>query len=227
MQQARCCYAVALATPWHAVAAAMAAVLTDPHPCPSPAPPLPLPCLQRQHLHLQAPVSSPEAPAPFDSAVLQPLQQLASLSLGSFSSFELAHLPLSLRRLRLRYDGQARLLSVPQLPELARWAPGGAAGVETGLASLASSWVLMIYGIWFGIHGQRRGAACMRKPRSGRRPLGSPANFQTATAWICCGWRSRALSASASTISGARCAPPGQGCSCCRVGAVPHCWAVG
>lgn len=78
-----------------------------------------------QHLHLQAPVSQPDLPAAFDSAVLQPLQQLAVLSLGSFSGFDLAQLPPSLRRLRLAYDGQTRVLPVPQLPEHVRWACGG------------------------------------------------------------------------------------------------------
>ncbi|PRW33578.1 TMV resistance N [Chlorella sorokiniana] len=70
-----------------------------------------------RHLHLQAPVSQPDLPAAFDSAVLQPLQQLAVLSLGSFSGFDLSQLPPSLRRLRLAYDGQTRVLPVPQLPE--------------------------------------------------------------------------------------------------------------
>ena len=103
-----------------------------------------LPMPQPQHLHIQAPVSSPEAPAAFDSAVLQPLQQLASLSLGSFSAFDLAHLPPSLRRLRLRYDSQARLLSVPQLPEHARWAPGGGLLLACGIGG---SWLQQVCGM--------------------------------------------------------------------------------
>lgn len=38
-----------------------------------------------QMLHLQAPVSSPEAPAVFDSGAVQGLVQLERLSLGSFA----------------------------------------------------------------------------------------------------------------------------------------------
>ena len=33
------------------------------------------------------------------------------------ADFDLQHLPSSLRRLRLRYDGQARQLGVPELPD--------------------------------------------------------------------------------------------------------------
>jgi len=73
-------------------------------------------------LHLEGHISLPHRPTAFDSAILQPLQQLAVLSLGTFSSFDLAHLPPSVRRLRLGYDGQTRVLPVPQLPEHARCA---------------------------------------------------------------------------------------------------------
>ena len=69
-------------------------------------------------LHLQAPVSSAEAGAVFDAgaAGLSALAQLSELSLGSWQDFRLDAAPPSLRRLRLRYDAQARALAVPQLP---------------------------------------------------------------------------------------------------------------
>ena len=70
---------------------------------------------------MQAPVSRPNQPAAFASSALQPLQQLATLSLGSFSSFHLSQLPPSVRRLRLRYDDHTRTLPVPQLPAHIRW----------------------------------------------------------------------------------------------------------
>ena len=74
---------------------------------------------QLQQLHLQAPVSGPpdREPLRFDSERLRGLRQLRHLSLGSFADFSLEHLPASLRRLRLAYDGQSRVLSVPCLPD--------------------------------------------------------------------------------------------------------------
>ncbi|EFN53783.1 hypothetical protein CHLNCDRAFT_58449 [Chlorella variabilis] len=70
-----------------------------------------------QSLHLQAPVSSPMEPAVFDSAAVRDLQLLQQLSLGRFADFQLEHLPSSLRRLRLAYDGQTRTLSMACLPD--------------------------------------------------------------------------------------------------------------
>jgi hypothetical protein len=70
---------------------------------------------------MQVRVSSAEQSAVFDSAAVQGLEQLQRLSLGRFADFKLQHLPPSLRRLRQRFDRHSRVLSVPELPEHARW----------------------------------------------------------------------------------------------------------